>query len=157
MRRSVLLVAGSMLVAGGMLAAGASAADEAGLERLAAARERWQAARPRDYLYAYRKYCECSRVLPPETVITVFDGYVEQVYHVYQDPEREVPAREGSLYSYWTIEDLFAKLESALANDAIVRVEYDAALGYPTTLFIDYDPGFVGDEADLRLTRVEFL
>lgn len=151
------LIAGALFT-GGMLASGSGlAADDAALEQLAAARERWQAARPRDYVYGYHKHCDCYRELPPETVITVMDGYVERVFHLHDDSEREVPAREGSLGLYWTIEDLFAKIEAALATEAIVRASYDPALGYPTTLYIDYDPTIPGDETDLRLTRVEIL
>lgn len=135
--------------------ASSAIADEP--ERLAAERSRWQAAQSGDYRYAYRKFCECNREEPPLTVVTVQSGRIERVHHLHSDSEREVPAREGSLELYWTIDDLFDKLALAIERDATVRVEYHAELGYPISLFIDYDAAFDGDEIDLRLIEVEPL
>jgi hypothetical protein len=137
------------------LAAAGVMAAEADVERLDAAQALWQAAAADDYRYAYEKYCECYRDAQPQTVVTVTDGAIERVHHLHEDSDREVPARDGSVDLYWTIDDLFAKLAGAYAGEAVVRVEYDAELGYPLTLFIDYDTGFVGDETDIRLTRFE--
>lgn len=133
----------------------ASLADEAGLEQLAAARERWQSAQSGDYVLAYRKYCDCNRDQPPETVVTVADGRIVSVAHRHEDTGTEVPAREGSLDLYWTVDALFDKLAAALAGAAVVRVVYEPEQGNPTSLFIDYAPALVGDETDLRQMRVE--
>lgn len=132
-------------------------ADEADLEALESARGLWQMAQAGDYRYSYQKYCECNREEPPTTVVTVRQGSIQSVYHLHSDSEREVPAREGSLDLYWTVDDLFDKLASAYRRDAVVRVTYEPTAGYPVSLFIDYDPGFIGDETDLRLTRFEPL
>ena len=35
--------------------------------------------------------------------------------------------------------------------------QYDAALGYPREVYIDYDADFIGDELDVRLTAVTAL
>jgi hypothetical protein len=35
-----------------------------------------------------------------------------------------------------------------------VRASYDAGLGYPREVYIDYDADFIGDELDVRLTAV---
>ena len=144
-----------LILALGLVAQSVSSAADADLERLAAARDRWQAANTGDYVYAYEKYCECYRNEQPQTVVTVSDGRVQRVYHLHENSEREVPAREGSLDLYWTIDDLFAKLEGAYASDAAVRVSYDETYGYPVTLYIDYDADLIGDETDIRLTRLE--
>jgi hypothetical protein len=137
------------------LAAWTSAAGQ-GEEELSAQRERWTAnAGDGSYRYGYRKYCDCNRETPPETVVTVERGAITRVYHLHTDSEREVPAREGSLDLYWTIDGLFDLVATALESEATVRVRYDAELGYPTLIYVDYDPGFVGDELDLRLTRLE--
>jgi hypothetical protein len=135
--------------------AAASLADEAGLEELAAARARWQSAQSGDYVFAYRKYCDCNRDEPPETVVTVAAGRIVSVMHRHEDTGTEVPAREGSLDLYWTVEGLFDKLARALAGEAVVRVAYEPARGYPTSFFIDYDAALTGDETDLRQFRVE--
>ena len=138
-----------------ILCTGAMAQD--GLSGLDAARNLWRSAQDGDYRYSYQKYCECYRAEPPTTVVTVRDGQIENVFHVHSDSERQVPARDGSYDLYWTVEDLFSKLETAYAREAVVRVDYDPSLGYPRSLYIDYDPGFVGDETDLRLSEFERL
>jgi hypothetical protein len=130
--------------------AGAAAVDE-----LQASWARWTAAGLASYEYGYNKYCDCHRDTPPETVVVVADGAVERVYHLYAGSVSEVPAREGSTELYWTIEDLFRLIEGALERNATVRARYDAALGYPTAVFVDYDADFIGDEIDVRLTRLD--
>jgi hypothetical protein len=135
-------------------AAQAPCADAAAADELKASRERWTAAGFARYEYGYNKYCDCHRDAPPETIVVVADGAVERVYHLYADSAREVPAREGSTNLYWTIEDLFRLIEGALEQSATVRASYDAALGYPTAIFVDYDADFIGDEIDVRLTRL---
>lgn len=135
--------------------ASVSAADEAALAELAAARERWQATASRDYVFSYHKYCDCNRDQPPETVVTVAGGRIVRVLHRHEDTATEVPVRESSLDLYWTIDALFDKLAAALGGDAVVRVAYEPTRGYPESLFIDYDPALIGDETDLRGLRVE--
>ena len=132
-------------------------ANEADLMRLEAARALWDSAQDGSYRYSYLKYCECYRDTPPTTVVVVGNGQIERVYHLLGELESEVPARDGSSDFYWTVDDLFDKLEAAYALDAAVRVEFDAERGYPLSLFIDYDDTFVGDETDLRLTALEIL
>lgn len=131
------------------------AAGRAGTGELAASRARWEAAKLHSYEYAYRKFCECHREEPPETVVGVSDGEIARVYHLHEGSAREVPAREGSLDLYWTVDDLFALIESASERGAVVRASYDDALGYPTAVYVDYDADFIGDEIDVRLTRLE--
>ena len=135
---------------------GASAQDDP-VAALDAARARWQSAALEDYRYSYQKYCDCYRGEPPVTVVTVRGGQVERVFHRHDDSKREVPARDGSLSLYWTVDELFDKLAAAYANDAIVRAEFDPSSGFPRSIFIDYDPGFSGDETDLRLTELARL
>jgi hypothetical protein len=139
-----------------MLAAVAHAprARAAAVDELQASWARWKGANLVSYEYGYNKYCDCHRDKPPETIVVVADGAVERVYHLYEGSAREVPAREGSTELYWTIEDLFRLIEGALERNATVRARYDAALGYPTAVFVDYDADFIGDEIDVRLTRL---
>lgn len=120
-------------------------------------RARWQAAALAGYKYGYNKYCDCHRDTPPETFVTVRAGAVVAVHHRHTDSPREVPAREGSLEYYWTIDELFSLLESGLAREAVVKVRYDEQLGYPSEIYIDYDASLVGDELDVRLTSLQVL
>jgi hypothetical protein len=146
------------LIAGlGAILVSAAIAAESEQERLDAARALWAAAQQGDYRYGYQKYCDCHREDPPLTVVTVRDGRIERVYHLHSDSPREVPAREGSLDLYWTIDDLFDKIAGAIEAGAELRVDYDQSAGYPASLYIDYDAALIGDEVDLRLTRFETI
>jgi hypothetical protein len=121
---------------------------------LDAARARWQGAALSMYEYGYHKYCECHRESPPETVVSVRNGTVVAVRHRPAGSDVEVPAADKNLGYYWTVEGLFGLIESALERGVQVRTVYDASLGYPREIYIDYDADFIGDELDLRLTGV---
>ena len=124
---------------------------------LDAARARWQAAALVSYEYGYNKYCDCHRENPPETVVTVRSGKVTGVRHRPVGTTTEVPAAEKNLSYYWTVDELFALVASALERGVQVRVAYDTELGFPRQIYIDYDAKLIGDELDLRLTGVTRL
>lgn len=137
-----------------LLGAGAAIADEQETA-LEGAMQRWQANASPSYEYAYFKECDCYRDGPPLTVVSVRNGRVGEVSFIRQDSGREITARDDALSSYWTIDELFSRIASALEREAELQVEYHATLGYPEHLYIDPDPEFIGDETDLRLTRVD--
>ena len=121
---------------------------------LAAARARWRAAGLSSYEYGYRKFCECHPDTPPETVVSVRDDAVTNVRHRPVGYPQEVPGDPTRFKYYWTIDGLFDLLQAAEGRGATVRASYDAKLGYPTQIYIDYDANFIGDELDVRLTAV---
>ena|SRR5687768_50051 len=141
-------------VLGLVLAAAPRAFADAELER---ARARWQSAELASYEYGYHKFCECHRESPPETVVTVRGGSVTGVRHRPVGGATEVPAAEKSFEYYWTVDGLFALIESAQERGVQVRAAYDAELGFPREIYIDYDTNLIGDELDLRLTAVNRL
>jgi len=126
-------------------------------EQLDAARARWQSAALPAYEYGYHKYCECHRESPPETIVTVTGGSVTRVRHRPAGSDVEVPAADKNFQYYWTVDGLFELIASALERGVQVRASYDAALGFPREVFIDYDADFIGDELDVRLTAVTRL
>lgn len=145
------LAASLVAVVLGVASFGAAAQDG----ELQRHRAQWQADGPKSYVYGYNKYCDCHPTDPPETVVTVANGEVTRVYHLLAGSSREVPARAGSLELYWTIDDLFDLIDSAMsAGAAATRVRYDDTLGYPVSIYVDYDSDLVGDELDLRITRL---
>lgn len=115
---------------------------------------RWKHAALASYEYGYRKYCECHPESPPETIVTVRDGQVRAVRHRPVGYDREVPAEAKNLKYYWTVDGLFALLRAAFERGATVRATYDPTVGYPTSIDIDYDADFIGDEVDLKITGV---
>lgn len=116
--------------------------------------DRWKQAALSSYEYGYRKYCECHPDSPPETVVTVRDDKVVGVRHRPVGYDHEVPAEEKNLKYYWTVDGLFDLLRAAFERGANVRVTYDPKLGFPTSIDIDYDANFIGDEVDLKITGV---
>jgi hypothetical protein len=152
----IVIIARWARAAGAALLTAAASAGAADAE-WQAARDRWLAADLAAYEYGYQKYCECHREAPPETLVTVRSGEVIAVRHRPQGTDVEVPAEARNLEFYWTVDGLFALLQSALERGVEVRAQYHESLGYPTQLYIDYDSEFIGDELDLRLTRVTAL
>ena len=124
---------------------------------LDAARARWKSAAIANYEYGYNKYCDCHRESPPETVVTVRGGTVTGVRHRPVGTTVEVPAADKNLQYYWTVDGLFELIASALARGVQVRAAYDADLGFPREIYIDYDTNLIGDELDLRMTGVTRL
>ena len=122
--------------------------------QLDVARAKWRAAKLVNYEYGYRKFCECHRDSPPETVVSVRDGKVVNVRHRPAGSTTEVPAAEKNFEYYWTVDGLFELVAAAAERHVEVRAEFDAKLGYPTQIHIDYDKNLIGDELDLTLTGV---
>jgi hypothetical protein len=151
MRFSVTLRAVALLIA--LRCASPAFADA----ELDAAQARWQSAALASYEYGYNKYCDCHRESPPETVVTVRSGKVTGVRHRPAGTTTEVPAAEKNFGYYWTVDELFALIASALERGVQVRAAYDAELGFPRQIYIDYDAKLIGDELDLRLTGVTRL
>ena len=145
MRRICLAIGAVALISGAA----------AQLPELETNRARWVESKVANYRYGYNKFCECHRVMPPETIVTVSSNEVVDVHHKHADSDREVPARAGSLDYYWTIDDLFALLDSSRARGATVRATFNSELGYPEHVYVDYDAALVGDEIDLRLTFLD--
>jgi len=123
--------------------------------RLNSARALWQHAGLDQYVYGFNKFCECHRETPPETLVEVSRGAVTDVRHIMVKTGDTVPASARNFSLYWTVDDLFALLDRASQKDAIVRADFDAELGLPRRIFIDYLPDVVGDELDVRITRFE--
>ena len=143
----------SALAAAAVLSSAGASADA----ELDGARARWQSATLAGYEYGYHKYCECHRESPPETVVTVRDGSVTAVRHRPAGSTVEVPAADKNFQYYWTVDGLFDLIAAALRRGVQVRAAYDAELGFPREIYIDYDANFIGDELDVRLTAVTRL
>jgi hypothetical protein len=86
--------------------------------------------------------------------VSVRDGDVFRVRHRPAGSTTEVPAADKNFDYYWTVDGLFSLLATAFERGVTVRAAYDATLGFPREIYIDYDGDFIGDELDLRLTAV---
>ena len=103
-------------------------------QRLAAARARWESRKPPAYRFEVRySECECVPEFAEWRVVEVRDGMVASVRRL-----------DGSEYTRtWgapTVEDLFARVEEALATPTrprTVEVAYDPRRGFPTEILVD--------------------
>lgn len=138
-----------------LVALGCSSAFADDAQTLDEHRSLWRQAALDEYVYAYNKYCECHPETPPETYVTVRDGEVVDVRHQPFGFDHYVQAEPRNFQWYWTIDQLFDLVGNALERGSEVRVEYDATRGFPTHVFIDHDENLIGDEVDVRVTRVE--
>lgn len=143
-----------VILVGVLAAPAASANDAAALE---AHRGLWEQAAIEAYVYAYNKYCECHPETPPETYVTVRADQVVDVRHQPFGFDHYVQAEPRNFQWYWTIDQLFDLVGNALSRGSVVRVEFDAELGFPTHVFIDHDENLIGDEVDVRVTKLEPL
>jgi hypothetical protein len=110
-------------------------------EALDAARARWEAAGLDGYRFTFGNSCFCPEDVRGPFTLTVRDGAIEEVLYggspVPADPQRHL-----------TVEALFDHLEAAFDRGAdLVRVTYDAELGYPVSAYVDYE-AMATDEED---------
>ncbi len=114
---------------------------------LRSAQIRWNAARVQDYTVVVQHLCFCGYVRPVR--VSVRQGVIVS----------SVDAQTGEpVPSYATVRDiagLFALIRDAIDDGADrLEVTYDAELGYPTLINIDYITNAVDDE--LSVTTSEF-
>lgn len=116
------------------------AADRRALSRN---RALWQRMGPQSYRYVYLPRCgECAPNYQRATWVTVQRGIVVDAEYV----DGGEPVLTGPQV-YATVDSLFALVERAYDNHAAdVRVSYDATLGYPTEVWIDWRRDMADEE-----------
>ena len=131
---------------------------------LDAARARWAAAAPLHYQFLLRRWCEC---LPEATRLMRVE--VRRPHPMSAGPLGEraeavtfvegggaVPenARPPAL----TVDQLFALIQDAIDRRAVrITIEYDASLGYPRSIAVDYDERIADEEASYIASSLEAL
>ena len=132
-----------------MAASGCS--DLTGLEReLEANRELWESEGPAAYVFDYGVVCYCPPQINRAVTITVDgEGVVSATYVDSGEPVDPFDPED-----FPTVDDLFDEIESALAQDPYsLRAEYDAQLGYPTNVFIDFEENIADEEWGFVVSR----
>ncbi|MDX1419890.1 MAG: DUF6174 domain-containing protein [Rubricoccaceae bacterium] len=120
-------------------------------EGLADARGRWAEADLDDYQLEYTRACECLRAAAGPFLVTVEGGAVTEV-----EPLSGEPLPDG--YEPFTVVRLFDAIDEAFDEGAdAVDVVYDAALGFPVRIAIDYDARVADEELYLEVTGFERL
>lgn len=145
---AVLFVAAAL---GGCRASAPPTASGAGggPERVEQARGRWDAAAPAAYRFTLHRSCFCPPEFRGPFLVTVRDGHVAAVEYEGApiDAERAL-----------TVDDLFTLLAEAYGRDAErVEATFDPDLGYPTSLFVDYEAQMADEEVGYTVTALRPL
>lgn len=114
----------------------------------------WQAQGQADYRFQFRWECFCLPGYREPVWVTVRGGEIESVQAVEPDLSVNLP----DVSEYRTIPGLFDLLLDAVEREAyLIEVEYDEAMGYPTSAYIDYEENVVDEERGFHLSEFEIL
>lgn len=120
------------------------------LAELRGHQERWQEQQPTNYEYVLQRVCECEPSESGPLRITVREGQIRSAVNAQTDEVVAVDAEQVK-----SIEDLFVLLEEALPIAYRVTAEYDATLGYPTSIFIDFQRDMVDEEMSFTVRELQ--
>ena len=107
-------------------------------------RKKWDAEMASNYQFGFEWSCYCIEDYVAPVNITVRDNRVRGAAFV----EGDVPIPiDIAIERYQTIDELFNLIQSAIdANADSISVEYHPESGYPTQVWIDYDPRIADEE-----------
>ncbi len=106
------------------------------------------------YSFHSRRSCECTTEATREMLVTVTNGAIASA--IYVDDETAVSPQ--ILDNVMTIEEAFDEIQNAIDEGVyMLHVEYDATLGYPSSIAIDYSEQIADEELSLIITDVEPL
>lgn len=112
---------------------------------------KWEAQELDTYEYLFSNSCECLPETSGPIIVTVFNGDVAAVR---RPAGSNLPDRDGGPQP--TVEDLFATVQEAIDEQAAsITVEYDAELGYPTQITIDWDATMADEETYYEASDLE--
>lgn len=115
---------------------------------------KWQAAGIDDYEIDYRRSCFCP---PPSAVrILVRDGVVVSVRDADSGEEVEDPV--GGPFGFNSVDELFESIADVIEQRVFeLSVEYDAELGYPKAVSVDYYEDVADDTVSTRIDALRPL
>ena len=118
---------------------------------LSEAREQWSHEALHSYDLTWQQACICEPAWNRPIRISVTAGQITSAMYVDDGEAVAEPVRSHLA----TVDGVFHKIEDALEGDASqVDVEYDATLGYPASVFVDYNRRTADEE--LRLQLLDF-
>lgn len=123
---------------------------------LQSSREKWDSQSISHYRFNLFIGCFCPYADIMPLTVEVKDGQVVSLTDVNGQPIRE--EFRANFEEAATVERLFAIVESAASGGADeVKVEYDAAYGFPASISIDYIKEAVDDEIGYQVSNFEVL
>lgn len=149
--RSLLMVCGPVLLALPLLAAGCGIVEDEDRDALKENRMRWARQNLTDYQYQLRVSCFCPYF--GNVTVTVRADTLAAV----EAPELEMPMLPQDLNTFKTIDGLFDVAEQAIEEADQFTIQYDAQMGYPVKIDIDYYLNAVDDEITYTAANVRPL
>lgn len=127
---------------------GACSDEVAGYDALLRNRALWESKNIESYEYNFQWVCFClvERTMPVR--ITVERNRITRVMAM--EENRDLDRKQFS--EYRTIDGLFDLITDAYQRAEDVRVEYDGAYGYPTSVYIDYQRILADEELGFSVT-----
>ena len=117
-------------------------------------RRQWEAAAIEDYRLVARRLCYCGTEVIEPVVVEVSGG--EPVSRTYQATGQPVPEQFEELWP--TMDGVFAIVQNAIDREAHrIDVEYDPALGFPTSIAIDYLEHAIDEEMRFDVIEMQPL
>lgn len=119
------------------------------LTDLEAARARWNAAQSGTYSFTYTRDCFCPEEYRGPFEFDIVDGVRTQVRF------KGEPYFDRALEEFETIDDIFDEVERAIEQGAAsVNVEFDPDLGYPRSVWIDWELQMADEEMGYTVSDV---
>jgi hypothetical protein len=149
--RGAILLAGLTLAACGV---GDFDGEELLREQLQAARDQWSSAGNEDYTMVIRRACgDCEGATQFARVIVRNNARESATFFDTGDP-----VSNAELALYPTVLELFEFLDTSLRQGADeITVQYDALLGFPTSIYVDRAADLLNDETAYTAHTVEPL
>jgi hypothetical protein len=110
----------------------------------------WENEVVRDYQYRLQVLCFCPPEVTNPVIVEVKGGVTSSVIYV----GTGLPVGNNNFIRYDTIEEMFQVIEDAINQNADeIKVEYNADLGYPTRIEIDFIKMAVDDEITYTISN----
>ena len=111
-------------------------------------KQKWLEAGLTHYRYTLERSCFCTEEARRPVDNTFDNGELTSVFH--DGSKGEVPDS-----NQLNVKDMFKLIDEALSRGADdIQVEYDSRLGYPTSIYIDYDQGLADEELSLTVRNL---
>jgi hypothetical protein len=110
----------------------------------------WENEVVRDYQYRLQVLCFCPPEVTNPVIVEVKGGVTSSVIYV----GTGLPVGNTNFIKYDTIDEMFQVIEYAIDQGADeIKVEYDADLGYPARIEIDFIKMAVDDEITYTISH----
>jgi hypothetical protein len=114
---------------------------------LVAARRQWQAQRLTSYDFRFQNQCFCAPAVTSPVILEVRNGSITGATRV----DTGVRLGPETFLFYRTVDGIFDLISESIDEGAVqVDVQYDAARGYPLSVFIDRDQRIADEEVRIQ-------